>query len=528
MYMQIRLPLACLVIMLYCLLLFLRKRRLPTKASRVFSWMGFVSVVNLCAASVTEYTVNNRELVSDAFNYAWHLVFLITLSLWCALMLVYLLMLIERTGGGDQRGLIVITGVVCGIVVFAQVILPIEYVDLPQGSYSLGPKAYALYFMVGFTIALLVYLLIRHRVTLGRINNLVLLASLFVLVVVSVVQMIWPYILITSPGLVMIMIGLMVTMEDARLYISPKTGLYNFLACSTMLQERIAESDEVDLGCYLFFGDESEVVRAMKAVNEQVASKGSGLMCGTFTDNVLLVLPVPRWRGTSTMPDVLPKPNALGEDVRCEAQVLRLEDVHEVRQVRYALRDAYSRFWSDCLYLDELTHLMRRQAFTMQVNALIEREEPFSLFMIDLDNLKGINDTYGHAMGDKVLRGVAKVFGRVIRSSDIACRMGGDEFAIAISGTTDEGTLRAILERIDQGLARIDVLPAPGMAVSVSVGIRMYDPAEGEVAFGDLYAQADAALYEVKRLGKGHFAFYDPATERPDHSAGIEYTEPAP
>lgn len=81
MYMQIRLPLACLVIMLYCLLLFLRKRRLPTKASRVFSCMGYASIANLCAASVTEYTVNNRALVPDAFNYGWHLVFLVTLAL---------------------------------------------------------------------------------------------------------------------------------------------------------------------------------------------------------------------------------------------------------------------------------------------------------------------------------------------------------------------------------------------------------------------------------------------------------------
>lgn len=145
----------------------------------------------------------------------------------------------------------------------------------------------------------------------------------------------------------------------------------------------------------------------------------------------------------------------------------------------------------------------------MQVNAMIEREEPFALLMIDLDNLKGINDTYGHAMGDKVLRSVARVFSKVIRSSDIACRMGGDEFAIAISGTTDKDTLHAILERIDQGLERIDDLPADDVAVRVSVGIRVHDPSEDKASFADLYAQADEALYKVKRLNKGHFAFYE-------------------
>lgn len=250
-------------------------------------------------------------------------------------------------------------------------------------------------------------------------------------------------------------------------------------------------------------------MRVMKAANEQVAYKGSGLMCATFTDNVLLVLSPSRWRGADPLPDVLPALRGLGEDVRYEAHVLKLEDVHEIQQVRYVLRDVYNHFWSDCLYLDELTHLMRRQAFTMQVNAMIEREEPFSLLMIDLDDLKGINDTYGHAMGDKVLRNVARVFSQVIRSSDIACRMGGDEFAIAISGTTDEDTLRAILDRIEHGLAQIDVLPERNAPVSVSVGVRMHDPAQGGVGFADLYAQADAALYEAKRLGKGRSVFYE-------------------
>ena len=519
--MQIRLPLACLLIMLYCLALFLRKQRLPTKASRVFSWMGFVAVLNLCAATAMEYAVNNRALVPEGLNLVCHLVFFVTLVSWCGLLLVYLLMLIERTGGVSQRVLIMTSCVICLLVVCAELVLPLDYVDTSHGSYSSGPKVYVLYAMVMFTIVTLAVLLVRHRATLGHANGMVFAASLVVLVVALAVQMAWPHVFVTSPALVMVMIGLMVTMEDARLYVSPKTGLYNFLACSTILQEKVADSDEIELGCYLFFGEESEVMRVMKAANEQVAYKGSGLMCATFTDSVLLVLSPSRWRGADPLPDVLPALRGLGEDVRYEAHVLKLEDVHEIQQVRYVLRDVYNHFWSDCLYLDELTHLMRRQAFTMQVNAMIEREEPFSLLMIDLDDLKGINDTYGHAMGDKVLRNVARVFSQVIRSSDIACRMGGDEFAIAISGTTDEDTLRAILDRIEHGLAQIDVLPERNAPVSVSVGVRMHDPAQGGVGFADLYAQADAALYEAKRLGKGRSVFYEP-TDAPVETGASE------
>lgn len=133
--MQIRLPLACLLIMLYCLALFLRKQRLPTKASRVFSWMGFVAVLNLCAATAMEYAVNNRALVPEGLNLVCHLVFFVTLVSWCGLLLVYLLMLIERTGGVSQRVLIMTSCVICLLVVCAELVLPLDYVDTSHGSY---------------------------------------------------------------------------------------------------------------------------------------------------------------------------------------------------------------------------------------------------------------------------------------------------------------------------------------------------------------------------------------------------------
>ena len=222
--------------------------------------MGFVAVLNLCAATAMEYAVNNRALVPEGLNLVCHLVFFVTLVSWCGLLLVYLLMLIERTGGVSQRVLIMTSCVICLLVVCAELVLPLDYVDTSHGSHSSGPKVYVLYAMVMFTIVTLAVLLVRHRATLGHANGMVFAASLVVLVVALAVQMAWPHVFVTSPALVMVMIGLMVTMEDARLYVSPKTGLYNFLACSTILQEKVADSDEIELGCYLFFGEESDAI----------------------------------------------------------------------------------------------------------------------------------------------------------------------------------------------------------------------------------------------------------------------------
>ena len=508
MYMQIRLPLACLLIMLYCCWYYIRRRRLATRASRAFKVMVVIAIVNLVAATVTEYTVNNRAIVPEAFNYVWHVVFITSLTAFCGILLVYVLLLVERDGGGNHRKAKVFVSALCCGVFIAQLFLPIEYIDTPDGSYSYGWKAYALYVVVAYVLVMLVYLALRYRKNLGGSTSGVLLASTAIFVAASLVQIAFPHILITSLAITLIMLGLMMNTEDSHLYVSTTTGMYNKLACRKLIQERLASEGHVEMGFYMFFGDEPWIHKAMHSVEEQVVSESRNLMCGMFANDVLLVLPMIKMGKYEALPDPLPVPEVNREKVHYRIQTLSFDNVEDYDYLQKTLRDMRGQYGAEDQQLDELTQLVRRNAFMSQVNGMIERGEAFAFLMLDLDDLKTINDSLGHAAGDDVLKAVADALRRSIRTTDIACRLGGDEFAIMLRGTPFTTNVRMVVQRIMDRLSDPKQLPHDLQKISVSVGVREYNPAETQTAFLDLYEQADTALYEVKRSGKGSVAFY--------------------
>jgi two-component system cell cycle response regulator len=126
-----------------------------------------------------------------------------------------------------------------------------------------------------------------------------------------------------------------------------------------------------------------------------------------------------------------------------------------------------------------------------------------TLLMIDIDHFKRINDTYGHLVGDEVLREVAKTLQREARTVDIVARYGGEEFCVILPETTAEGAL-AFGERVR---ARIASQPAVsdkdfrGLHISVSVGVATI-PNERVSSPEDLIALADEALYRAKEQGR--------------------------
>jgi diguanylate cyclase (GGDEF)-like protein len=126
-----------------------------------------------------------------------------------------------------------------------------------------------------------------------------------------------------------------------------------------------------------------------------------------------------------------------------------------------------------------------------------------ALMMLDLDDFKGINDEFGHGVGDHVLRRIGEVLVSAFRSTDVACRYGGDEFAVIFPETARAESLRLAerLRRQIEGLFPDEVLPR---RVTASLGAAAF-PADAESA-DDLLAAADRALYRAKAGGRNRVA----------------------
>lgn len=158
---------------------------------------------------------------------------------------------------------------------------------------------------------------------------------------------------------------------------------------------------------------------------------------------------------------------------------------------------------------DSMTGLFNKEAFQKRVNAILnnmsDENNLHAFLMIDLDNYKNINDTYGHVTGDRVLIECADAMRSMVRAGDLICRMGGDEFAILLysAGNRDQVGYKAA-----ELLTAVSAVSLGNDAqISISMGIALY-PTDG-VTMRELYDHADSALYAVKTSGKGEFMFFD-------------------
>jgi diguanylate cyclase (GGDEF)-like protein len=163
---------------------------------------------------------------------------------------------------------------------------------------------------------------------------------------------------------------------------------------------------------------------------------------------------------------------------------------------------------------DSLTGLYNRRQFFNLANHEIEQVRRFNraiaLVLIDLDDFKRINDTFGHPTGDSVLSGIAGIFQGSTRAVDIVCRYGGEEFAILMPETDSTGS-EMIIQRIRKALEEQNLIAnLGGFPVTFSAGIASFDtsrthgPADLEI----LIKQADQALYDAKHAGKNRTVIY--------------------
>ena len=147
--------------------------------------------------------------------------------------------------------------------------------------------------------------------------------------------------------------------------------------------------------------------------------------------------------------------------------------------------------------IDPLTGLINRRTLDDVLQKWTAKEKEFAAIMLDIDHFKNVNDTYGHAIGDEVLKYLAKNMKKATREQDICCRFGGEEFIILLPETTAQDAY-AIAERLRQTLEKTN---SPcGRPITFSAGVASFPKIAANST--DLLELVDNALYEAKRTGR--------------------------
>ena len=164
--------------------------------------------------------------------------------------------------------------------------------------------------------------------------------------------------------------------------------------------------------------------------------------------------------------------------------------------------------------IDELTGIHNRRFFFPEAQSALanacRHQQPFCVVMLDLDRFKEINDSYGHAVGDKVLQVTAALVKGQTREGDITARVGGEEFALALPNTDLQGGLQ-LAERILTSLQNVTFSRrGERIRITASLGVTALPPGVRSAQIDDLLQQADHAMYLAKTQGRNRISVYRP------------------
>lgn len=270
----------------------------------------------------------------------------------------------------------------------------------------------------------------------------------------------------------------------------------------TLFKDAIKLMGETGIGS-LFIADEENKLKHIFTLKDilQVISKGSHLE-SKMSDIIKLLN-----KDKKIVITISPKDNLVtAMNLMNKNNISHLPVVEHKELVGVlSLRDIIKHFPA-IVFIDPLTKISNRGYLDLLMNKIETSKTSLAVFMIDVDNFKKINDTYGHAFGDKVLIKIAQTLSKTLRTSDEIIRYGGEEF-LTILYRCDEKLANKIAERILEKIRTIKFKEHKNISVTVSIGIAIKTNNNENII--DLIKKADNAMYKAKQLGKNRACLWE-------------------
>lgn len=431
--MLIKTPLVCLMFTLYMLWFYYRKPHIPIKSTRIFRFITGVTFVNVLFDLITLYTVNHRDRIPDWVNLLAHIIYLMSILGYIFLLFLYLRSYLEaklkisKTVRICHRLPLLLSAL--GILV-----LPITYVHGETTDYSLGPKAYALYVSVVIYLILILYYSLRYWESLDKEKRMAIILAVPIFVSISLIQMLLPETLLVVVASTLILLGLMLSNENAEKYMDEKTSLFNQYSFETVLEEVDFNRQSLHIAVLCFCKTEDNLdwkqdFLILQDIYKEI--KPYHLSAYRICENGVVFINTSKGKAETTLAAIKSAVESkCGEKgIHIAAKLLSGEETYSKYKCMQNIIAFCTETGTRFAYIDYLTHIYNRNALERDLERLDENSDGYYI-IADLNNLKVVNDTIGHSAGDELLQCFAGLLETAAGNAGRAYRQGGDEFAV--------------------------------------------------------------------------------------------------
>lgn len=478
MILKLRTPLFCLLIVLTIIIHYKKHKHLKSESSKIFQYFTYTALIFIFSIGAMEYTVYNRELFPNIINTTLDNIVYISMILLCYLYTLFIMNYAEISRRKHSKENKCFLKIISFLSIMTLLFFPTVYIDTPYGSCTLGIKAYITYGIIIIHFLLNSYYLVVCKKTMLPIHYKSFSHTMFVFIVTYILQSIFPYVTITHMAFTLEVVILYLNFENVEKYIDEFTNLFNEKAFYKILEEKIFYKQKEKIMLFAFDTMESE--EKLESVLCDFYDYLSKNKCDGYklSENVVAIF-------VKEKRDFLIRYEKNKNDVT--TKTFEINETNK-KDIDLFINNNYD----TKLYLDKMTKVFNRDKYEIDKKNINDRKENLWYVIIDVNNLKETNDTFGHLKGDELIQNVANILREGFPFSSQIYRIGGDEFVVITSVDNIENNIKTIKHKC--------FIAKSSIPISFAVGYNKYNP-QFDV-YEEIVQKADSLMYEDKRKYK--------------------------